>query len=555
MHVVIVAGGLGSRLAPQTNFIPKFLVNIGKNTGYVEQVRYWMQFDPVFKIEDDLLPELSEAEIKDLKKRVMGSLTVIVHSNYAALIKAYHELYFPDIPLIVKTVDVHNGSAHAILSTCDHLVGKSVFFQWCDVMPAPDVLIPVKQMAEYYGSSNVIFTNYDFPNRYALDGHWHDRVPVKSEDSTGGIFGLYYISDYQPSKVQYTDGQDFVEVIEQFGPIREHHITKIVDWGDIVKLDQTRDQADKAREFNRVTFHGDLVLKEALNKQGMMLIWDEIHWYKELISTAAPVPAVWFDTNQQSFVMTRVYADPAYIAFNKADSESQHLILNKVVDAMRKIHGAAEVEVPFEKLLEDVTVESFTKLHTRCSEIRKVISAFGDVKVVNGMELPFELFDPGATIKELNDVIVQSYSADTKYNLIHGDLQMSNSMIDKNWEVTIIDPRGYFGTTKLYGLADYDYGKLLYSLSGYDLFNYSRQFHIEKLQDGEIKFTIPQTRLSEECLQEMKKIFKPVHYYWLAVNWIGLAQYIKNDPVKSVCAYYHGLYLANKFIHGNFTLS
>jgi hypothetical protein len=53
----------------------------------------------------------------------------------------------------------------------------------------------------------------------------------------------------------------------------------------------------------------------------------------------------------------------------------------------------------------------------------------------------------------------------------------------------------------------------------------------------------------------MKKIFKPVHYYWLAVNWIGLAQYIKNDPVKSVCAYYHGLYLANKFIHGNFTLS
>ena len=35
-ELVIVAGGLGSRLAPLTDGIPKFLVNIGKNTGYVE---------------------------------------------------------------------------------------------------------------------------------------------------------------------------------------------------------------------------------------------------------------------------------------------------------------------------------------------------------------------------------------------------------------------------------------------------------------------------------------------------------------------------------------
>ena len=45
MHVVIVAAGLGSRLAPLTNYIPKFLVNIGKQTGYVEQIKYWLAQD------------------------------------------------------------------------------------------------------------------------------------------------------------------------------------------------------------------------------------------------------------------------------------------------------------------------------------------------------------------------------------------------------------------------------------------------------------------------------------------------------------------------------
>ena len=61
MNIVIVAGGLGSRLAPLTDYVPKFLVNIGKNTGYVEQVKYWDKLDCI------------------------DSLTVIVHSKYKDL--------------------------------------------------------------------------------------------------------------------------------------------------------------------------------------------------------------------------------------------------------------------------------------------------------------------------------------------------------------------------------------------------------------------------------------------------------------------------------------
>jgi hypothetical protein len=117
--------------------------------------------------------------------------------------------------------------------------------------------------------------------------------------------------------------------------------------------------------------------------------------------------------------------------------------------------------------------------------------------------------------------------------------------------VTFIDPRGYFGETELYGLPDYDYAKTLYSLSGYDLFNYSQSFHINNISDSEIEFEIPKPNAD---LATLSTLFNPEHYLWLAVIWIGLAQYIKNNPIKSVTAHYHGLYLATKYLNGDFTL-
>ena len=202
MNIVIVAAGLGSRLAPLTNHIPKVLVNIGKNTGYVEMVRYW-------------------SKQTNLER---GSLTVIVHSAYKSLVAEYHKMYFPTIPLIVKTVDVANGSAHAILSTCDHLEGREVLFSWCDVLPVDEIKIDT--IGGRYANSNVIFTNYNGSCRYGVgvDASGRGVKPFLDPYERGGVFGLYYIHRYEPSHVESSDGQDFIEVIEQFGECREHRL-------------------------------------------------------------------------------------------------------------------------------------------------------------------------------------------------------------------------------------------------------------------------------------------------------------------------------------------
>lgn len=533
MNLIIVAGGLGSRLAPLTNNIPKLLVNIGKNTGYVEMIRYWEK----------------QIDFKDTS----NTLTVVVHSAYAALVLEYHKLYFPQMQLIVKTVDAAKGSAHAILSTCGHVVGKEALFVWCDVIPVDD--IEVNSLSTVYDGANVIFTNYNNSNRYELvstSANSAHMKPMISPTERGGCFGLYFIPKFHVD-VQYQDGEDFIDVIHQFGKIREHRLQNIIDFGDMPKLIRTRSKADEAREFNSVEFIDEYVLKQATNNQGRTILEREMNWYKELdrlvTTSKVPRPAVprtWIATDGSGFFMSRVKGVPIWKAWPDLSPVDRNYVLSQVIKERESIFNLRAKSPGLPTILEDVKTEAHTKLLNRYAEIRGVVSSFGQIESVNGHTL--RELDPERTINRLHEAISSYYTnrARTKYGFIHGDLQLSNSMVDLDTlKVTIIDPRGYFGKTELAGLEDYDIGKLLYALSGYDTFNCSREFHIKQIRYGVIEFDIPEpSQVGIENI--MDSHFKLIHRLWLAVCWIGLGQYIKNDPVKSVCAHYHGLVLAEQ---------
>ena len=551
MNLVIVAGGLGSRLSPLTDNVPKFLVNIGKNTGYVEMIRYWktqLDFSP--------LPEDVKASLRAdgfVPKDAMNTLTVIVHSKYAAMVSEYHKLYFPDVPLIVKCVDEANGSAHAILTTCEHVIGSDALFAWCDIIPVGDLQLDA--FTEMYGGANVVFTNYNNSNRYELvrtGTGWADVKPALSPTEGGGCFGLYYVNKFR-TDVQYNDGQDFIEIIEQFGKIREHRLANIIDFGDMPKLRRTQEHADEAREFNSVEFIGnDYVLKQATNEQGKKVLKREIEWYRRLdelldhpLDARPAVPRTWIAADNSGFFMERVEGVPIWKAWHDLSPVDRRFVITQLIEQREDLFSLDAQEVPIETVIRDVQVEAHTKLLDRYREIKGVIDAFGTIKTVNSWTL--REMDPVNTINRLFKALKSYYESHTPhlYGFIHGDLQMSNSMVNmKTRKVTIIDPRGYFGQSVGLGLEDYDIGKLLYALSGYDSFNTSREFFITRERTA-LAFDIPEP--SHEGIRElMSEHFKPVHQLWLAVCWIGLAQYIKNDPVKSIAAHYHGLVLAEK---------
>ena len=118
-------------------------------------------------------------------------------------------------------------------------------------------------------------------------------------------------------------------------------------------------------------------------------------------------------------------------------------------------------------------------------------------------------------------------------------------MLDENMEPILIDPRGYFGFTELYGDENYDWAKLYYSVVGnYDQFNLKR-FRLE-IGEKEVKLDIYSNgwedlendffeMIGDSVTQEDIKL---IH----AIIWLSLTTYAWED-YDSICgAFYNGLY-------------
>jgi hypothetical protein len=174
------------------------------------------------------------------------------------------------------------------------------------------------------------------------------------------------------------------------------------------------------------------------------------------------------------------------------------------------------------------------KVLARCKEIQGVIDSFGKIRFVNGTR-----------IGRLKTMLQQAYShliyesIHNNYHIIHGDPNFSNLMLDDSG-VRLIDPRGYFGKTKLFGPRIYDEAKVLYALSGYDEFNSDPMWGGLSI-DGQ-SATVK--------INELDSFYNPnfniFHRLWVAVIWIALAGYFKNNPIKAVSAYYYGMHLLTR---------
>lgn len=110
-------------------------------------------------------------------------------------------------------------------------------------------------------------------------------------------------------------------------------------------------------------------------------------------------------------------------------------------------------------------------------------------------------------------------------------------------KVAFIDPRGYFGDTKIFGDEDYDWAKLYYSLKGdYDQFNL-KKFTLD-IQDNEVEFAIKPNNwadMEEFFFDNLPLVNKRKIKLLHAVIWLSLTTYAWED-YDSICgAFYNGI--------------
>ena len=132
-----------------------------------------------------------------------------------------------------------------------------------------------------------------------------------------------------------------------------------------------------------------------------------------------------------------------------------------------------------------------------------------------------------------------------KFVLLHGDCTFSNMMLREDMTPVVIDPRGYFGYTEMYGDTAYDWAKLYYSLVGdYDRFNL-KDFRLDIGEDSvNLDIASNNWKDMEDTFFEMvkddvtKEQLKLIH----AIIWLSLTTYAWED-YDSICgAFYNGIY-------------
>ena len=218
--------------------------------------------------------------------------------------------------------------------------------------------------------------------------------------------------------------------------------------------------------------------------------------------------------------------------------EQKHHILEQLILSLKKLHQAEQVPADSFSIHETY----YNKTMNRLSKIQDLIPFAREREIrINGRLCRNVYYYK----RELEQKLQRLVDNCSEFSFIHGDCTFSNMMIRKNGEPVLIDPRGYFGFTQLYGDVRYDWAKLYYSVVGnYDQFNLKRfRLSVGQSIDDGVKLEIQSNHWEDMesdffaltgCNPEEIKLLH-------AVIWLSLTTYAWQD-YDSVCgAFYNGL--------------
>ena len=303
----------------------------------------------------------------------------------------------------------------------------------------------------------------------------------------------------------------------------------------------------KTRPFNKISIDGDILTKEPVDEQGKRLAIRESSWYEKAKKFhITGLPKIY---NTSPLEMEYIKGRNIY-EYEKGtlDRPQKLKILKSLVSTLKELHNSSSIPSDAFSLKEAY----FNKTMQRLSKIEYLIPfARERYIVVNGRKCRNVYFYRNELEKALDQL-----KAD-KFPFIHGDCTFSNLMIRDDGSPVLIDPRGYFGFTELYGDERYDWAKLYYSIVGnYDCFNlkkFSLDIGKHSVVDGEVikDLNYAEVKLSIESngWEDMESDFftltdtneyeiKLLH----AIIWLSLTTYAWQD-YDSICgAFYNGLY-------------
>ena len=486
-YIIVQAGGKGTRLGHLTANKPKALVPIGN------------------------LPMIFH-----LFRRFPDARYVIIADYKADVMKRYLAAFASVSHLVV---DAHGaaGTCAGIRAALDKLPeGEPFMLIWSDLVLPEGFTLPDKR-GNYVGLSK------GFPCRWMYESGHFSETP--SQDA-----GVAVLSDV-PAEGEFVRWLQSNELHWRFETIS---LERTREFGLLSAVEgESGSGAFCCRPFNRIRPYGDgtKLIKEGIDGQGRALAVREKAWYRYVQDLGFQnIPRI---ESFEPFVMERVNGRNIF-DYDLTPAQKKE-VLGRIVGCLRRLHGLAQAQTDHFSIYDAYLKKTWDRL----DKIRDLVP-FADRRTIriNGKDCRNVFF-----CKDEVESRFARYTCE-RFVLLHGDDTFSNMLLNEAMEPVLIDPRGYFGHTELYGDPAYDWAKLYYSIVGnYDQFN-KKRFTLDSGSDG-VSLSI-----ASNGWEDMEDSFfalldgeadKDDIRLLHAIIWLSLTTYAWED-YDSICgAFYNGL--------------
>lgn len=217
--------------------------------------------------------------------------------------------------------------------------------------------------------------------------------------------------------------------------------------------------------FNDISITDDKFIKKSKNLLGKKKINNEIIFYKFIKEHKIEFNMPNVIDCDDGIIILEFLKNSSTIT-NVVNETNMIEYFTLINNKLNKLHSN-KITISPDQLYNDLRIEILEKNLTRFNEFNwsentffKKITYVNDIKIKD-----IEYYSKNIFNKLINYLKDRSY-----YNLIHGDVHLGNILLCEN-NIYFIDPRGYFGNSRLYGLYEYDFAKFLFGLSGYSIFD------------------------------------------------------------------------------------
>ena len=500
-YIIVQAGGKGTRLGYLTKNKPKALVPVDNLPMLFHLFRKY--------------PDKRFVIIADYKKDVMREYLSV----------------FSDVKYQIVEAS-GTGTCAGVKQALDLIPNKKPF-----MLVWSDLILPTEfELPEEYTDNQINIAKLDYVGlSQTFPCRWkYENNAFQEERSVEyGVAGFFLFTEKAKLKEVPESGELVRWMSEQGLAFKTVGLGGTKEFGLLEEYEKLAEA--KCRPFNKITIQGDCLIKEPVDEQGKKLAKRETAWYEKAKLLNIPeLPKIYMtEPLKMEYIKGRNIYDCDF------DIETKRIILKSLVTALQSLHKSEQVDA------DSFSIEEayYNKTMDRLSKIQDLVPFAREKTInINGKTCRNVFWYKNELKAKLDSLKTNCES----FAFIHGDCTFSNLMVREDNSPVLIDPRGYFGFTELYGDVRYDWAKLYYSVVGnYDQFNLKRF----RLEIGDSPEEGVNLQIESNHWEELEEDFfamtgadkdeiKLLH----AVIWLSLTTYAWQD-YDSICgAFYNGLY-------------